>query len=144
MSSQGFSQKNERMNSFLLVCDVFSFVFWKNPRPETNRFEIIWPLKLYKKILKEGHKINWWSAFVFKVMFWTIFDWNNSVIPSSDVSWGKLENQQKVPLNCVNWRLCKKLLYKYIHFSENEKKHSSRTSKNVFERYGGWNFFMKF
>ena len=24
--------KNERMNSFLLVCDVFSFVFWKNPR----------------------------------------------------------------------------------------------------------------
>ena len=23
--------KNERLNSFLLVCDVFSFVFWKNP-----------------------------------------------------------------------------------------------------------------
>ena len=30
------SSKNERMNSFLLVCDVFSFVFWKNPRPEKN------------------------------------------------------------------------------------------------------------
>ena len=28
--------KNERMNSFLLVCDVFSFVFWENPRPEKN------------------------------------------------------------------------------------------------------------
>ena len=28
--------KNERMNSFLIVCDVFSFVFWKNPRPEKN------------------------------------------------------------------------------------------------------------
>ena len=28
--------KNERMNSFLLVCDVFSFVFWKNPRTEKN------------------------------------------------------------------------------------------------------------
>ena len=24
------------MNSFLLVCDVFLFVFWKNPRPEKN------------------------------------------------------------------------------------------------------------
>ena len=32
------------MNSFLLVCDVFSFVFWANLRPENNRFEIIWPL----------------------------------------------------------------------------------------------------
>ena len=28
--------KNERMNSFLLVCDVFLFVFWENPRPEKN------------------------------------------------------------------------------------------------------------
>ena len=39
------SPKNEQMNSFLLVCDVFSFVFWANPRPEKNCFEIIWPLK---------------------------------------------------------------------------------------------------
>ena len=39
--------KNERMNSFLLVCDVFSFVFWKNPRQEKNRFEIIWPLSAW-------------------------------------------------------------------------------------------------
>ena len=36
------------MNSFLLVCDVFSFVFWANPRPEKNRFEIIWPLEIKK------------------------------------------------------------------------------------------------
>ena len=28
--------KNERINSFLLVCDVFSFVFWENPRQEKN------------------------------------------------------------------------------------------------------------
>ena len=34
-------QKNERMNSFLLVCDVFSFAFWKNPWPRKKRFEII-------------------------------------------------------------------------------------------------------
>ena len=38
--------KNERMNSFLLVCDVFSFVFWENPRPGKKRFEIIGPLLL--------------------------------------------------------------------------------------------------
>ena len=35
------SSKNERMNPFLLVCDEFSFVFWKNPWPEKKRFEII-------------------------------------------------------------------------------------------------------
>jgi hypothetical protein len=28
--------KNERLNSFLLVWDVFSFIFWENPRPEKN------------------------------------------------------------------------------------------------------------
>ena len=38
--------KNERMNSFLLVYDVFSFVFLKNPRPEKKLFKIIWPLAL--------------------------------------------------------------------------------------------------
>ena len=30
------SKKNEQMNSFLLVFNVFSFVFWKNPRSEKN------------------------------------------------------------------------------------------------------------
>ena len=32
--------KNERMNSFLLLCDVFSFVFWENPRLDWFAFEI--------------------------------------------------------------------------------------------------------
>ena len=32
----GGHQKNEQMNSFLLVCNVFSFVLLKNPRPEKN------------------------------------------------------------------------------------------------------------
>ena len=41
-------QKNERMNSFLLVCDVFSFGFLKNPRQEKKLFEIIWPLSTSK------------------------------------------------------------------------------------------------
>ena len=30
------SKKNELIDSYLLVCDVFSFVFWKNPQPEKN------------------------------------------------------------------------------------------------------------
>ena len=30
--------KNEGKNSFLLVCNVFLFVFWKNPRPEKQTF----------------------------------------------------------------------------------------------------------
>ena len=41
--------KNEQMNSFLLVCDVFSFVFCKNPWLEKKRFEIIWPLEAWPK-----------------------------------------------------------------------------------------------
>ena len=32
--------KNKGMNSFLLVCDVFSFVFWENPRLDWFAFEI--------------------------------------------------------------------------------------------------------
>ena len=32
------------MNSFLLLCDVFSFVFWENPRLDWFAFEINRPL----------------------------------------------------------------------------------------------------
>ena len=35
------SSKNERMNSFLLLCDVFSFVFWKKLKSPKILFEII-------------------------------------------------------------------------------------------------------
>ena len=35
------SSKNEQMNSFLLVCDVFSFLFWKKLRTPKRHFEII-------------------------------------------------------------------------------------------------------
>ena len=40
------SPKNERMNSFSLLCDVFLFVFWENPRLDWFAFEINWPLWL--------------------------------------------------------------------------------------------------
>ena len=37
LASREFFQKNERMNSFLLLCDVFSFVFWKKLKtPKKN------------------------------------------------------------------------------------------------------------
>ena len=38
--------KNEWMNSFLLLWDVFSFLFWKKLKTPKRHFEIIWPLVL--------------------------------------------------------------------------------------------------
>ena len=45
MSSSEFFKKNEWMNSFLLLWDMFSFVFWKKLKTPIRHFEIIWPLK---------------------------------------------------------------------------------------------------
>ena len=47
--------KNERINSFLLLCDVFSFVFWENPRLDWFAFEINWPLQS-RWVIKTGCK----------------------------------------------------------------------------------------
>ena len=62
------------MNSFLLVWDVFSFVFWENPRPGKKRFEIIWPLVI-QLILTYLYMLTRWSR---KLMtnFCQIF-WNS-------------------------------------------------------------------
>ena len=38
------SSKNEWMNSFLLICNMFSFVFWKKLKTPKRHFEINWPL----------------------------------------------------------------------------------------------------
>ena len=40
------SSKNEHMNSFFLLCNVFLFVFWKKLKTPKRHFEIIWPLVL--------------------------------------------------------------------------------------------------
>ena len=40
-----FPPKNERMNSLLLVCGLFSFVFWRKPTISKNHFKINWPLR---------------------------------------------------------------------------------------------------
>ena len=39
-----FLPKNEQMNSTLLLCDLFSFVFWKKVKTPKRHFEINWPL----------------------------------------------------------------------------------------------------
>ena len=49
MSSREFFQKNEQMNSFLLLCDVFSFVFWKKLKTPKKPFEIPWHLESSSK-----------------------------------------------------------------------------------------------
>ena len=41
-----FLPKNERKNSTLLLCDLFSFVFWKKLKIPKRHFEINWPLVL--------------------------------------------------------------------------------------------------
>ena len=42
-----FFQKNEQTNSTLLLCDLFSFVFWKNLKTPKRHFEINWPLEKF-------------------------------------------------------------------------------------------------
>ena len=39
-----FPPKNEWKNSFSLLCDLFSFVFWKKSTIPKKHFEINWPL----------------------------------------------------------------------------------------------------
>ena len=39
-----YSSKKEQINSFLLLCDVFSCFFWKKLKTPKRHFEIIWPL----------------------------------------------------------------------------------------------------
>ena len=48
-----FPPKNERKNSFLLLFDLFSFVFWRKSTTSKNLFEINWPLPLLVNILCE-------------------------------------------------------------------------------------------
>ena len=55
MSSREFFQKNEWMNSFLLLCDVFSFIFWKKLKTPKRHFEIIWHLSALHRT-----NLRWW------------------------------------------------------------------------------------
>ena len=52
--------KNEQMNSFLLVCDMFLFVFWENPWLDWFAFEINWPLHTSRFAFKNC-KIEYWG-----------------------------------------------------------------------------------
>ena len=48
------------MNSFLLLCDVFSFVFWKKLKSTKRHFEINWPLgmKIKSFVCPKGQIIS--------------------------------------------------------------------------------------
>ena len=46
---QGMDSSKKRRNEFvLLLCDVFSFVFWKKLKTPKKPFEITWPLNTSK------------------------------------------------------------------------------------------------
>ena len=63
-----FLPKNERMNSFLLLCDLFSFVFWKKLTIPKRHFEINWPLGAQNKLLV----ISFSNIVIFMLKFKTI------------------------------------------------------------------------
>ena len=58
------SSNNEWMNSFLQVCDVFSFIFWKKMQTPKRLFKIISPLAL-KKVNSAGSfytkRLSYWG-----------------------------------------------------------------------------------
>ena len=49
------------MNSFLLLCDVFSFVFWKKLKTPKRNFEIIWPLLYLLQFLMNQSLVVYWT-----------------------------------------------------------------------------------
>ena len=55
--------KNEQMNLFLLVCDMFSFVFWENPRPEKRLTDL--------QCLQFSQKTNF--VRIFALAYWGIY-----------------------------------------------------------------------
>ena len=58
LSSCDFFQKNEQMNSFLLLCDVFLFILKKLKTPKKPS-EIIWPLvSALKSCITKWEKYN--------------------------------------------------------------------------------------
>ena len=44
------------MNSFLLLCDVFSFIFWKKLKTPKRHFEIIWHLAVLNNFQRTSPK----------------------------------------------------------------------------------------
>ena len=65
-----FPPKNERINLFLLVCDVFPFVFWRKSTTQKNLFEINWPLTFERffqecsNTLLAKHSILMWTLII--------------------------------------------------------------------------------
>ena len=60
---------NEWMNSFLLLCDVFFFIFWKKLKTPKRHFKINWPLFAFSHYFLHFWLINidWFSLYFFRL-----------------------------------------------------------------------------
>ena len=65
--------KNERTNSFLLLWQICSLVFWENSRIPRSPFEIIWPLAVRKWT-------NYFPFFLLSVFIWDFPFPNSSLL----------------------------------------------------------------
>ena len=59
------------MNSFLLLCDVFSFIFWKKLKTPKRHFKINWPLPTYYL-----NDLNWKYKFDITCFFGSALDYS--------------------------------------------------------------------
>ena len=58
MSSREFFQKENKWIRFLLLCDVFSIVFWKKLKTPKRHFEINWPLAKVRILVTKYLKLS--------------------------------------------------------------------------------------
>ena len=104
--------KNEQMNSFLLVCNVFSFVFLEESSSRKKRFEIIWPLKPseFQILLMENSWVFVWIWLLSRVSKCLISEFPNKI-----TDFGSLCDQSKTGFSHV-WL-----------FWDNEQRQKSKT-----------------
>ena len=81
------------MKSFLLLCDVFSFVFWKKLKTPKRHFEIIWPLESFISLEYHWHKIS--CIGTLGKIFGSIENKNND-LPYFFINQRKIENYEYI------------------------------------------------
>ena len=108
------------MNSFLLLCDVFSFVFWKKLKTPNRHFEIIWLL-----VRQE--------SFVYKICMKFVWDWSivfqidNIILKHNETISNKLMAIHFAH-DCVEMVRCSSVFRMSSIFAETSV---SRTKKNL-------------
>ena len=81
--------KNEGMNSFLLLCNMFLFIFWKKLKSPKRHFEINWPLTF---LHVEGQKVISSPSFKLHNQYYHI-------IPGNKLNNNNDDHHQKQTLN---------------------------------------------